>query len=50
MHPALVPLDAIELLDVDLQTMQVDELFDYKPDWGLLGPADVEAITELMTG
>ena len=38
----------IELLDVDLRTVQVDELFDYKLDWGLPGPADVEAITTLM--
>ncbi len=48
-HPALVPLDAIELLDVDLQTVQVDDLFGYKPGWGLPGPADVDAITALMT-
>jgi len=47
-HPALVPLDAVELLDVDLRTVQADDLFDYKPDWGLPGPADVEAITALM--
>jgi hypothetical protein len=47
-HPALVPLDAIELLDVDLRAVQADELFDYKPDWGRPGPADVEAITRLM--
>ena len=49
-HPALVPLDALELLDVDLQTVRVDELFGYEPGWGLPGPADVEAITALMTG
>lgn len=47
-HPALVPLEAIELLDVDLRTVQADDVFDYKPDWGLPGPADVEAITALM--
>lgn len=47
-HPALVPLNAIELLDVDLQTVRVDELFDYKREWGLPGPADVEAISALM--
>ena len=47
-HPALVPLDAIELLDVDLKTVQADELFDYRPDWGIPGPADVAAITTLM--
>jgi Conserved region in glutamate synthase len=49
-HPALVPLDAVELLDVDLKTVRADELFDYLPDWGLPGPADVEAITALMAG
>jgi glutamate synthase domain-containing protein 2 len=48
-HPALVPLNAIEVLDVDLQSAPAEELFDYKPDWGLPGPADVEAITALMT-
>ena len=47
-HPGLVPLNAIELLDVDLRTVRADELFDYKPDWGLPGPADIDAITELM--
>ncbi len=49
-HPALVPLDAVELLDVDLRTVQADDLFDYKPDWGLPGPADAEAITAFMAG
>ena len=48
LHPALVPLDAIELLDVDLKTVRADELLDYQPDWGRPGPADVEAITTLM--
>lgn len=47
-HPALVPLNSIEMLDVDLQSARAEELFDYKPDWGLPGPADVEAITALM--
>lgn len=46
-HPALVPLNAIEVLDVDLQSARAEDLFDYKPDWGLPGPADVEAITAL---
>ena len=50
LHPALVPLDAIELLDVDLKTVQVDDLFEYEPGWGIPGPADVEALTALMGG
>jgi glutamate synthase domain-containing protein 2 len=49
-HPALVPLEAIELLDVDLQTVKVDELFGYKPGWGVPGPADIEAISAIMGG
>jgi CBS domain-containing protein len=36
--------------DVDLKTVQVDELFEYKPDLGMPGPADIEAITSLMAG
>jgi len=47
-HPALVPLEAIELLDVDLKTVRADELLGYRPGWGVPGPADVAAITELM--
>ncbi|MFY9918231.1 MAG: FMN-binding glutamate synthase family protein, partial [Mycobacterium sp.] len=47
-HPALVPLEAIELLDADLQSVRVDELFGYKPHWGVPGPEDVEAISALM--
>ena len=48
-HPALVPLSTIELLDADLRTSQADEVFDYKPDWGLPGPANIEAITALVS-
>lgn len=47
-HPGLVPLDAIELLDVDLQSVPAEELFGYRPDWGMPGPADIAAITALM--
>lgn len=48
-HPALVPLDAIELLDIDVKTVPVDELLGYRPGWGLPGPADSEAITAAMS-
>lgn len=47
-HPALVPLNAIEVLDVDLQSVPAEELFGYRPDWGLPGPVDRTAITALM--
>ncbi|BBZ45615.1 FMN-binding glutamate synthase family protein [Mycobacterium parmense] len=49
-HPALVPPDAIELLDVDLKAVTVDRLFDYRPGWGLPGPADAKALSALMGG
>jgi len=49
-HPALVPLDALELLDVDLQTVRVDELFGYRPGWGLPSGHDAAAVTALMAG
>jgi hypothetical protein len=47
-HPALVPLEALELLDVDLRSVRVDELFAYEPGWGLPSDTDAEAITDLM--
>jgi glutamate synthase domain-containing protein 2 len=47
-HPALVPLEAIELLDVDLKTVRADELLGYEPGWGAPGPADIAAITAAM--
>ncbi len=47
-HPALVPLDTVELLDVDLKAVRVDALFDYPAGWGLPGPADVAELTRLM--
>ena len=49
-HPALVPLEAFELLGVDLKSVNVGELFDYRPGWGLPGPADIDAISALMAG
>jgi hypothetical protein len=48
-HPALVPLDAIERLDANLSTVQLQKLFSYKPGWGMPGPADVKAITAVMS-
>ncbi|MCV7089004.1 FMN-binding glutamate synthase family protein [Mycobacterium interjectum] len=48
LHPALVPLEAIELLDVDLKTVRADELLGYQPGWGVPGPADIAAITTAM--
>lgn len=47
-HPALVPLDAIELLDADPKTVRVEELLGYQPGWGMPGQSDIETITALM--
>jgi glutamate synthase domain-containing protein 2 len=49
-HPALVPLSAIGLLDVDLKVVRADELFDYPAGWGAPGPADIGTVTALMAG
>ena len=46
--PSLIPLEAIGLLDADLQSVRVDELFGYKPGWDMPGQEDVEAISALM--
>ena len=48
-HPSLVPPGMLELLDVDLGSVRIEDLFDYQPGWGLPGPADVAGITELMS-
>ena len=47
-HPALVPLDAIDVLD-GLVRRPARELFEYLPGWGLPPEADRLAITALMS-
>ena len=39
-HPALVPLDAIDLVDSNTQTRSAREAFSYEPGWGLPPEAD----------
>jgi glutamate synthase domain-containing protein 2 len=34
-HPALVPLDAIDLIDSNTQTRNAREAFNYEPGWGM---------------
>ena len=48
-HPGLVTADQVELLDVDLESVRLDELFDYEPGWGLPSRADRAAIADIMT-
>lgn len=47
-HPSLVVPDMLELLEGNLGSVAVTELFDYQPGWGLPGPADRDAIARLM--
>lgn len=48
-HPALVPPGSFELLDADLGTVRIDDLFGYRPGWGLPAPDDVAAVVDLMS-
>ena len=47
-HPSLVVPDMLELLEGNLGSVAVTELFDYHADWGLPSPADREQIVALM--
>ncbi|MCB9683309.1 MAG: FMN-binding glutamate synthase family protein [Alphaproteobacteria bacterium] len=47
-HPALVPLDAFELLDDRLGSRNAAAVFGYAPGWGLPPEADAAAVTALM--
>jgi glutamate synthase domain-containing protein 2 len=48
-HPALVPLDALELLEADLRTVSVVDLFAYEPGWGLPAPGAVPDLGALTS-
>ncbi len=43
-HPALVPLDTLELVDSNTHTRSARDAFDYQPGWGLPPEADVLAM------
>jgi glutamate synthase domain-containing protein 2 len=47
-HPALVPLDRIDILDDRFGTRAARSVFQYQPGWGLPKPAEIEALVELM--
>ncbi len=49
LHPALVPLDRIELLD-GLTKRGAREVFGYEAGWGELPEADREAVRAMMRG
>ncbi|HEX7097069.1 MAG TPA: FMN-binding glutamate synthase family protein [Acidimicrobiales bacterium] len=48
-HPALLTLSDLEMLDGDRMTTDLAAVFDYEPGWGLPSAADIDAITRLMT-
>ncbi|HEY4244101.1 MAG TPA: FMN-binding glutamate synthase family protein [Kofleriaceae bacterium] len=43
-HPALVPLDAIDIVETRLATRNARDAFGYEPGWGLPPAADVTAM------
>jgi len=43
-HPALVPLDALDLIDSNTQTRSAREAFHYEPGWGLPPEAEVATL------
>lgn len=47
-HPGLITLEQLEILDEQYGSRTAREVFDYETHWGLPGPADREAIIELM--
>ncbi len=47
-HPALVPLDALDILDGRSGTSAAREVFKYQPGWGLPKPAEIAALIDLM--
>jgi hypothetical protein len=47
-HPGLVTADMLELLEGNLGSVPITQLFDYQPGWGLPSPHDREAIVQIM--
>jgi hypothetical protein len=49
-HPALVTLDDLELLDGNLGSRAARSVFGYEPEWGSADPATRAAIEAAMAG
>jgi glutamate synthase domain-containing protein 2 len=47
LHPALVPLDVIDIID-GMSTRSARDAFGYRPGWGSPPAADADAIAEIM--
>ncbi|MFC9362961.1 glutamate synthase-related protein, partial [Rhodococcus sp. NPDC057014] len=48
-HPGLITSADVEVADGNRRSVTLGELYGYRQDWGLPGPADRDEITRLMT-
>jgi hypothetical protein len=48
MHPALVDLDMVDVLDEHFRTTSLRDVFDYAPGWGTPPEAELDALRELL--
>ncbi len=48
-HPALVTLDQLEVLDGSHTSTSLGQVFGYEPGWGELSPADAESLRQAMS-
>jgi hypothetical protein len=47
-HPGLIDTGAVEILDGRTAATGLDQVYDYRPGWGLPSAADRAAIVDLM--
>ncbi|WP_433824433.1 FMN-binding glutamate synthase family protein [Actinoplanes sp. CA-015351] len=48
-HPGLIDTGSVEILDGRTAATGLDEVYDYRPGWGLPSKADQETVIALMT-
>jgi glutamate synthase (ferredoxin) len=47
-HPALVPLDHLAILDDRFGMQSARDVFEYQPGWGMPKPDEINAVVKLM--
>ena len=47
-HPALIPLDAIEILDGQSKAVPAPEVYGYRPGWGLPSADQIAALLDTL--